>query len=69
MKLLFSITALKEINTVTIKVENILLQKLPHSLKKVPSLLDRTFKINKIYDLDSLDGVTSTTVYFPALKI
>ena len=66
--IVYSITALKEINTVTIKVENILLQKLPHSLKKVPSLLDRTFKINKIYDLDSLDGVTSTTVYFPALK-
>lgn len=64
--IVYSITELEDFNSVTIKVEDILLQKLPHSLKKVPATIDRTFKINKIYDIDSLNDITSTTVYYPA---
>lgn len=66
--IVYSVTEINSINSVTIKVEHMLLQKLPHSLKKVPSLIDRTYKINKIYDISALDGVSSTTIYFPALN-
>lgn len=66
--IVYSITELDRINSVTIKVDHILLQKLPHSLKKVPSLINRTFKINKIYELDRPHDITSTTIYFPAIS-
>lgn len=64
--IIFTITSIESINSVTIKVENNLLQKLPHSLKKLPTVLDRSFKINKIYDVDSLDNIVAITVYYPA---
>lgn len=66
--IIYTITELKGIDSVTIKVEHILLQKLPHSLKRVPSVIDRSYKINKIYDLDTLENVNSTTVYYPAIN-
>lgn len=66
--IVYSIIEIDNINSVTIMVENILLQKLPHSLKKVPSTLDRSYKINKIYNLNSLNNISSTTIYFPALN-
>ncbi len=66
--LVYSITEIENIASITIKVDHVLLQKLPHSLKKVPSIIDRTYKINKVYDIDSLNEVNSTTIYFPALN-
>lgn len=66
--LVYSITEIESITSITIKVDHVLLQKLPHSLKKVPSIIDRTYKINKVYDIDSLNEVNSTTIYFPALN-
>lgn len=64
--IVFSVTSLENINSVTIKVENILLQKLPHSLKRIPEVIDRSFKINKVYDIGSFDNIIATTIYFPA---
>lgn len=64
--IVFTITSIEDINSVTIKVENTLLQKLPHSLKRIPEVLDRSFKINKIYDVNSLDNIVAITVYYPA---
>lgn len=64
--IIFTITSIEDINSVTIMVDNTLLQKLPHSSKKIPEVLDRSFKINKIYDVNSLDNIVSITVYYPA---
>lgn len=64
--IIFTITSIEDINSLTIKVEDNLLQKLPHSLKKIPEILDRSFKINKIYDVNSLDNIVAITVYYPA---
>lgn len=64
--IVFTITSIESINSVTIKVEDTLLQKLPHSSKKIPEILDRSFKINKIYDVSSLDNIVAITVYYPA---
>ena len=64
--IVFSITSLDQINSVTIKVEGVLLQKLPHSLKKIPENLDRSFKINKVYEINTINDIVSTTIYYPA---
>lgn len=66
--IVYSITSIQEIDSVIIKVENQLLQKLPHSLKALPSIIDRTYKINKEYDINTLNNVTATTVYYLAKK-
>ncbi len=66
--IVFTVTSIEDINSVTIKVENTLLQKLPHSLKKIPECIDRSFKINKIYDVNSLENIVAITVYYPAIN-
>ena len=65
--IVFSITSIESYNRVTIKVENILLQKLPHSLKKIPEAIDRSFKINKEYNINNFDDIVVTTVFYPAI--
>ena len=64
--IVFTVTSIESINSVTIKVDNVTLNKLPHSAKKVPEVIDRSFKINKIYNVSSLDNIKSVTVYYPA---
>ncbi len=64
--IVFSVTSIEKINSVTIKVEDVLLQKLPHSLKKIPEMIDRSIKINKVFDITNLDSIISTTVFYPA---
>ncbi|MCH5166410.1 MAG: GerMN domain-containing protein [Erysipelotrichales bacterium] len=65
--IVFSITSLEKYNKVTIKVEDILLQKLPHSLKRIPEVIDRSFKINKEYNINNLENIVVTTVFYPAI--
>lgn len=61
--IVYSITSIKNIETVTIKVEDKLLEKLPNSNKILPTMLDRTIKINKEYDVETLNDIKSTTIY------
>lgn len=61
--IVYSLTSIQGINSVTIKVENNLLEKLPNSNKVLPTMLDRAIKINKDYDIDGLDNIKSTTIY------
>ena len=61
--IVYSLTSLKDISSVTIKVENNMLEKLPNSNKILPSTLDRTIKINKEYDIDTINDIKSTTIY------
>lgn len=63
--IIYSITSNTRISKISIKVEGKKLEKLPNSNKELPTLLDRTFKINKEYDINSMDNITSTTIYFP----
>lgn len=66
--IVYSVTSLKNINGVTIKVEDKLLEKLPHSSKKLPDVIDRDFKINKEYDIKTLNNIKETTIYYLAKK-
>ena len=61
--LIFSLTELKEVKKIQINIEDKPLTKMP-SGKKIPSLLDKSYGINKIYNLDSIKDTSKTTVYY-----
>lgn len=62
--LIYSLTELKEIKKIKILVENIPFTKLPNSNKKLPEYLDKTYGINKIYNLNSIKETSKTTIYY-----
>lgn len=61
--ILYSLTELKEINKISLYVDNKPLTKMP-SGKKIPAILDKSYGINKIYNLDSIKDTSKTTVYY-----
>ncbi len=64
--IIFTLTSEKEIKKVVIKVDGNTLTRLPNSNKLLPDVLDRSYGINKDYDINSLYGLTKTTIYYTA---
>lgn len=64
--IIYTLTSNDIVNKVIINVDGVLLDKLPNSKIKIPNILDRSYGINKVYDIDDLYGLTMTTVYFMA---
>lgn len=62
--LIYSLTDIKGIERLIIKIDGKLLEKLPKSEKILPNILDRSYGINKIYDFSSLTNLTKTTIYY-----
>ena len=62
--LIYSLTSLKEIDSISIYINNKLLTNLPNSKISLPEKLDRSFGINKQYDINSLKNTTKTTIYY-----
>lgn len=62
--LVYSLTEIDNINSITIFVEGNILDKLPNSKESIPTTLDRTFGINKIYNITSFKDLTKTTIYY-----
>jgi len=62
--LIYSLTSIDGIDKVVIQVEGEVLSKLPHSAKNLPTLLDKSYGINKSYDLVSANNVESYIVYY-----
>lgn len=62
--IIYSLTSLDGIKEISIYVEGNLLTKLPNSGKSLPSILNRSYGINKVYDLTKIKGSTKTTVYY-----
>ena len=62
--IIYSLTSLNNINKVSIYVEDNLLDKMPKSNKKINPILDRSFGINKTYDITNIKGSTSTIIYY-----
>ena len=62
--IIYSLTEIKEVKKISILVEGNKLLKLPNSNKKLPEYLDKTYGINKIYNLDSIKETTKTTIYY-----
>ena len=62
--LVYSLTSIEGIESVTILVDGEILNKLPHSNEFLNNPLDRSIGINKKYNVDSIKGTTMTTMYY-----
>ena len=62
--IIYSLTEIKEIKKIMIFIEGEQLNKLPHSQKVLPNILDRSYGINKIYDLTSMKDISKVTTYY-----
>ena len=62
--IIYSLTSIEGIDKVVIKVEGEVLTKLPNSGKSLPTSLDKSYGINKSYDLVSTSNIESYTVYY-----
>jgi len=62
--IIYSLTDIDGVNKVTLKVEGVILDKLPNSGKSLPSVLDRSYGINKNYNLVNTNNVDNYTVYY-----
>ncbi len=62
--LIYSLCELESVDKILIYVENEKLNELPNSKVKLPVSLDKSYGINKVYDIKSFKNVTKTTVYY-----
>lgn len=62
--LIYSLTEIDGIEKLMLFVEGTQLTKLPHSNQKLPTILDKNYGINKVYNLDSVKDTTKTTTYY-----
>lgn len=62
--IVYTLTSIDGIDKVVIQVEGEALDKLPNSGKSLATSLDKSFGINKIYDLATTKNIDSYTVYY-----
>lgn len=62
--IVFTLTSESEVTSVIIKVDGKVLERLPNSNKLLPNILDRSYGINRDYDINSLYNLTKTTIYY-----
>ena len=62
--IVYTLTEIDEIDKIMIFVEGTKLEVLPQSNIKLPNTLDRSYGINKVYDITSLKDLTKTTIYY-----
>lgn len=61
--LIYSITSLDSNYKLSIYIEGNILTKLPNN-EVIDSILDRSYGINKTFNIDSINGITKTTIYY-----
>ena len=62
--IVYTLTSIKDIKYVIIYIEGSILTKLPKSNITLPTTLDRSFGINKEYNINSNKSITKTTIYY-----
>lgn len=62
--IVYTLTSINGIDKVNILVEGKNLTKLPHSKKNIPSNLDKSYGINKVYDINNTKDIDSITLYY-----
>ena len=62
--IIYTLTEIEGIDEIMIFVEETKLEELPQSKIKLPNTLDRSYGINKVYDITSLKDLTKTTIYY-----
>ncbi len=62
--LIYSLTSIDGVKGIEISLDGKKLEELPKSKLKLPKTLDKSFGINKKYNLSSLDNVNKVTIYY-----
>ncbi len=62
--IIYTLTSIDGIDKVNIKIEGKLLKNIPNTKKIITTNLDKTFGINKIYDLTTTYNIDKYTVYY-----
>ena len=62
--IVYTLTTIPDIKNIIIYIDGDILTKLPKSKINLPSTLDRSFGINKQYDIKSTKDITSVTTYY-----
>ena len=62
--IIYTLTSIDGIDKVVIKVEGEVLEKLPNSGENLPTVLDKSYGINKSYDLVTTSDIESYTIYY-----
>ena len=62
--IIYTLTSIDGIDKVIIKVEGEILNKLPNSKTNIPTVLDKSYGINKSYYLSNLNDILSYTTYY-----
>lgn len=60
----YTLTSIKDIKGIAIYVEGNMLTELPKSKKFLPSIVDRSFGVNKVYNITNINGITPITIYY-----
>ena len=62
--IVYTLTSIEDVKFVIIYMEGNILTTLPQSKTTLPSTLDRSFGINKEYDLNNTKDINKTTIYY-----
>jgi germination protein M len=62
--IIYSLTEIPDIKEIIIFVDGEQLTELPFSKEKLPTILDKNFGINKVYEIDSIKNTKQTTIYY-----
>ena len=62
--IVYTLTSIEDVKKVIIYVDGDILTKLPKSKKNLPATLDRSYGINKQYDITNMNDISMTTVYY-----
>lgn len=62
--IIYTLTSLEDIKQIMILIDGKILTKLPQSNINLPSVLDRSFGINKEYNIRSNKDISKTTIYY-----
>lgn len=64
--LIFTMTSIDQIDTISIKIDGNVLTKLPKSGKLLEKELKRDYGINKIYDITGIKNISKVIIYYTA---
>ena len=62
--IVYTLTGIEDVDYIIIYLEGEILTTLPQSKITLPSTLDRSFGINKEYNINSTKNITKTTIYY-----
>lgn len=62
--LTYSLTSIEGVKGVIIYIEDVILNVLPQSGKRIPPILKRDFGVNKVYDIKTISNINDVTIYY-----